>query len=126
MSTESTDNTLQQRDHKVVNLYTGQIEAFQDAKATLEEKIGEDLTEGQAVAVVCAWYLQDQDLPEVLEDMVDETAAENDDPVFTYGEIEALQRIDPDLPRRMAATANTDEVSGRSTKLERYSYFVER
>jgi len=52
--------------------------------------------------------------------LVDETALDNGDPVFTKAE---LERFDIMLLRNLAAGANTDEIHGKSTKFEITAYF---
>lgn len=53
--------------------------------------------------------------------IVDETAIENGDDVYTLDE---LDKMDPQLLRRLAANANTDCIHGKSVHLEIRSYFA--
>ena len=52
--------------------------------------------------------------------LVNSTALDNGDPVLTTEEVD---RIDNKVLRRMAAEANTDDISGRSVSLEWRAYF---
>lgn len=52
--------------------------------------------------------------------IVDETALENNDPVFTQ---EELDRMSNTMLRRLAANAETNEINGKSLRLEIVSYF---
>lgn len=53
--------------------------------------------------------------------LVDDCPIQRGDPVFTTQEV---QRMDMNLLRNLAAEANSDAVSGRSTKLELQGYFA--
>jgi hypothetical protein len=55
-----------------------------------------------------------------INELVEETALDNGDPVLTTEEGE---RYSNKVLRRMAAEANTDAISGRDVQLEWYSYF---
>lgn len=52
--------------------------------------------------------------------IVNETALSNGDPVFTK---EELDRMSNTMLRRLAANADTDEINGKSLRLEIVSYF---
>lgn len=52
--------------------------------------------------------------------IVDETAAENNDPIFTT---EQVNNFSNHMLRRLAAQANTDEINGKSLRLEHETYF---
>ena len=53
--------------------------------------------------------------------IVDETALDNGDEVFT---MDQLEQMDAQLLRRLAAHANTDCINGKSVFLEIRSYFA--
>lgn len=125
MSTEQATSAAE-RQHKVVNLYGEQISHFRTAKEIAEEKIGESLTEGQAVQLACACYLEEQTLPALYYDLVDGHASENGDQVFTATEVMQLHQLDNSLLRRLASRSESDDVSGRSTKTELCAYFAKR
>jgi len=60
------------------------------------------------------------DTPAATMRLVDDDPDRNGDPVLTTEEV---QQWDTKLIRRLAANANTDAISGRSTKLEMQDYF---
>ncbi len=53
--------------------------------------------------------------------LVNACAIQNGDPVLTT---EQAEQYDNKVLRRMAANANTDEISGRSVQLEWVAYFA--
>lgn len=107
--------------HKVLNLYNGQIEAYHKAKAAVMKKNGPELTEGEVVEELATAYIEDNPLElSPICGLVDETAVENGDPVFTREEVEEM---DSKKLRRLAADSNTDSMNGRNTRLEWIAYF---
>lgn len=127
MSTESSTKGHEKQD-KTIRLYTkDSVEAYHSVKETLQSKIGEKLTDLEVVHFLCLYYLADDEpIADMVRDIVDDHASENDDPVFSSTELQQLQDMDPNLLRRVASDANTDAINGKSTMLERFSYFAER
>ncbi len=111
-----------QEHHKVVNLYSEQINAFRDAREAVKQDLGEEATEGEIVkALAVAYTARGPDAaPEAIADLVDDHASHHGDPVLGY---DALQKMNPKRIRRMAAEAD-GEITGRHTRLEWYSYFA--
>lgn len=58
---------------------------------------------------------------QVLEGIIEERAADNDDPVYS---IEELEQMHYQERRRIAANASTDAIHGKSTTLEVFAYFA--
>ena len=111
-------------EHKVLNLYGAEVYVYENAKEAARRELDGDVTEGEIVRELARAYTgcDDGPPPVALTETLDEHASDNGDPTYTYGELEAMnhQRL-----RNMAAEADTDAVSGRSTKLELYAYFTE-
>jgi len=120
----SQELTREAPDHKVVNLYGAQVHVYENAKEAAKRRLDGDPTEGEIIRELARAYTPGNGGPPpgVLDEIMDEHASDNGDPVYTYGELEAMnhQRL-----RNIAAEADTDAVGGRSTRLELFSYFVE-
>ena len=124
MSTQTTHHGEYGTDYKVLYLNGSQVPIYEEAKDVVKAGLGENVTEGEVVRELARAYLflKPKTISPGMRQVVDGHASENGDPVFTLEELEAMdaQRI-----RNLAADANTDAVSGRSTRVEMYSYFTE-
>lgn len=127
MSTESTaEKGTQRTEHKVLNLYGEQIDAYQHARVFALAACGGDATEGDLIEEIATTYvesLHDPDAdcePHTIGDMVAETAAETGDPTFSFRE---LTRIDGHVLDRLVTEATTDEITALSTNMEILAYF---
>jgi hypothetical protein len=122
MSTEQTQESSPESTHKVLNLYGQQVTAYQNARLAVMKHVGAGLTEGEIVKELAAAYTghdgPSNDPP--ICGLVSETAAENGDRTYLRDE---LEQKDITTLRNMAAEANTNAISGRSTKLEIIAYF---
>ena len=100
-----------------------QQRAYLNARAAVIRDKGPDVTEGEIVEeLACAYTGYDGGSgpgPSIC-GLVTETAAENGDPVFTVDELKDMTITEI---RRLAADADTEAVSGRSTKMEIIAYF---
>lgn len=111
----------QNQNRKVLWVNADQAPAYLAAKAAVMREKGPDVTEGQVVEELANAYTGTHgDCTPTYCRLVDETAAQNGDPVYSRDELAAK---DHQELRRMAADANTDEINGKSTRLEITAYF---
>lgn len=125
MSTQGSNKGEYGRDYKVLNLSGAQVPIYEEAKDLAERATGEDLTEGEVVRELSRAYLllSEKKLSPAIEDIVDDHASENGDPSYKLEELEAM---DAQRLRKLAAAANSEEIHGKCTRVEYYSYFAER
>lgn len=120
--------------HKVVNLYDHQTNVYEGVRKAILDERG-DLTEGEIIEELARAYPVFQvltgetrtngtpdpdDLP-IMCALIEETAAQVGDPIFTR---EQLESLDANILRNMAKAATSDAVNGRSTRLEITAYFA--
>lgn len=122
MSTELGESD---RTHKVVNLCReSQVASYKKAKQSIRMRADADLTEGEVVERLANTYLEfygDAPMHAGVTELAAEHATDNGDPTFSKEQLGALDMV---TLRNMASNANTDAVSGRSTKLELIGYFL--
>lgn len=117
----SAQSTASDRQHKVINLYGEQIEAYQTAREAVLNDCDGDMTEGEIIATLARAYTSADTVPEVIAGMVVDHASNYDDlPVLAHS---TLQKMDNKSLRKLAAEADTDSISGRDTQSEWYSFF---
>lgn len=110
-------------DRKVIWVNEQQTPVYLNAKAAVIREKGPDLSEGEVVEELAKAYTGTDgecSLPGYC-GLVDETAAQNGDPVYTREELEAMGQHEI---RQLAGEADTTEVTGKSTKLEIIAYFT--
>lgn len=113
---------MSQNQNKVLWVNEQQTPTYLNAKAAVMREKGQDLTEGEVVEELAKAYTGtngDCDVPYYCA-LVDETATENGDPVYSRDELEDMDQHEL---RRMAAKANTNEINGKSDKLQVIAYF---
>jgi len=111
-----------QEDHKVVNLYREQITAYHNAREAVKQEVGDDVSEGEVVKELACAYTGHggEEVPESIANLIDDHASNHGDPVVSYA---TLQEMNAKRLRRMAQDADSDNVTGRHTRMEWYSYF---
>ena len=124
MSTKTTHHGEYGTDYKVLYLNAAQVPVYEEARDIIEFARGEELTEGEVVRELCRSFfmLSGKQLSPVMMNVVDDHASENNDPVFSLDELEAM---DAKRIRRLAANANSQNIGGKSTRVEMYSYFAD-
>jgi len=116
-----------QKERKTVNLYNRHaIEAFRETHKAVESLAGEELTEGQLLWFLAAYYQADATVSSLVFEMVDTHASEFDDPVCEPEAFKAFQEVDANIPRRMAERSDCERIDGKCTMQEFYSYFVDQ
>lgn len=109
---------------KYVRINGQQKPAYLTARAKVIRENGPDLTEGEIVEALAQAYTGNGEngsggVPGIC-GLVNETAAECGDPVFSREELDAMDQHEL---RRLASDANSDDINGRSTKLKIIAYF---
>ena len=112
------------RDYLLVYLNGQQTPLFLETEAVVKRAIGADATRGEVVRELCRSYLLicDKQLSDGVKQLTPDHASNHDEPTYSIGE---LENIDMQRLRKMASRSRSDEVSGRSTKLELWSYYAE-
>ena len=108
----------------VINLNAEQTPIYLETEQMLKRVLGEEATRGEVVRELCRhfWFVKPRTISPTILELVDDHASNNNDPTFSLGELEMM---DAHRLRQYAAQSRTEELNGKSTRLEMYGYFLD-